>query len=240
VTPQWDTARTVYLWRNSAPRGQLFNRRDRRPPRSYPLSVTPPSDAATALVFDVAVERLLPDEDSRWELVQEATVAADVEFAGTIDAMEPSQFEGLDEAMRTTFSNGVVKWASGMSPLRVWFDAQHTNSIGAEDLAIGASVEVLFQGTLARRLDIWWPVPLARGNRDIGWVVAYEDEQLVTQAAEADGWEMRVSGNPTVALRAGEASTYWAGEFTVPLTISERGPVAPSKYWWRLEQFEPR
>jgi hypothetical protein len=44
---------------------------------------------------------------------------------------------------------------------------------------------------------------------------------------------MIVRGDPTVALRAGKAARYWAGEFTVPLSITEVETAAPRKYWWR-------
>ena len=44
---------------------------------------------------------------------------------------------------------------------------------------------------------------------------------------------MHVHGDAAIALRAGAASNYWAGEFTVPLTIREIERRAPRKYWWR-------
>jgi hypothetical protein len=53
---------------------------------------------------------------------------------------------------------------------------------------------------------------------------------------EANGddgrWQMRVRGDPTVALRAGDASSYWAGEFTMPLEVNEVETLAPPKDWW--------
>ena len=48
---------------------------------------------------------------------------------------------------------------------------------------------------------------------------------------------MRVRGDPAIALRAGAASSYWAGEFTVPLEVNEVGSTAPPKDWWvEIEQ----
>ncbi len=181
---------------------------------------------------------MLGDEPA-WEIAHEQTIELDVQFQGTLaETVTPAEHEGLDDAVRQVFANGVVKWESGRSPVRVFFDRQHTQRIGARDLVIGATVEILHEGRLARQLDLWWPVglgePFGQANGQVGWVVAFEDEQLVPHATSDGGWEMRVRSDPAVALRAGPGSTYWKGDFRVPLAVNTRSSEAPPKYWWRL------
>jgi hypothetical protein len=102
-----------------------------------------------------------------------------------------------------------------------------------DDTAFGASVEILRDDELARRLDLWWSTQPQPGGLNYGWLIVYENVPLLMQATEADGrWRMRVRGDPAIALRAGPASTYWAGEFTTPLVIEERNSLAPPQDWW--------
>jgi hypothetical protein len=94
-------------------------------------------------------------------------------------------------------------------------------------------VEILRDGALARRLDLWWSAQPEPGNDDYGWLVAYEDVPLLMEANDADDrWRMRVRGDPALALRAGSATTYWEGEFTVPLVVQDVQTSAPAKDWW--------
>ena len=238
LTPAWEPSEPITLWRDAARRGTgQRNTRDRPRGRSFPLVIAEPPNQPR-LDFDVVLERLLPGEDAEWEQIQAEVISVEVEFAGSLtDAFAPSVDEQLQEAMRSAFGLGVVKWIDGRSPVRVKFDARPTYRLGADDTVIGAAIDIMREGTLARRLEIWWA--LAPSDRNtMGWVVPYEDADLITAANASDGrWEMIVRGEPTIALRAGNAATYWAGEFTVPLSITEIETEAPRKYWWR-EQAE--
>ena len=234
LTPTWDPSEPITVWRDAAQRGNSQgNPRNRRQERPLPLVIAEPPNLPR-LDFDVVLERLVPGEDTQWEQVQAEAISVEVEFAGNLtDEFEPSLDEKLQEAMRSTFGLGVMKWTGGRSPVRVRFDPRQTEGLGSDDTLIGAAIEILREGTLARRLEIWWPVN-ASGRGNMGWVVAYEDEDLITEANDSDGrWQMIVRGDPTVALRAGKAARYWAGEFTVPLSITEVETEAPRKYWWR-------
>ena len=234
LTPAWEQSEPITLWRDAArtATGQ-GNARNRRQPRSFPLVIAEPPHQPR-LDFNVVLERLVPGEDAQWEQIQTEAISVEIEFAGSLsDAFEPSLDEQLQEAMRSTFGLGVVKWINGRSPVRVRFDPRHTYRLDSDDTVIGAAIDILREGTLARRLEIWWPLA-ASGRGDLGWVVAYEDEDLITAANGSDGrWEMLVRGDPAVALRAGTAAAYWAGEFKVPLSITEVETEAPRKYWWR-------
>lgn len=234
LRPGWNPSQPITLWRDAAPRvGAGPARRSLQRQRSYPLIIAEPPDLAR-LEFDVVLQRLAPGEASAWEEFQTESISVELELAGNLaETIQPSANDGLQAAMEAVFSQGVVKWTGGRSPVRVRFDPRHTYRIGADDTMVGAAVDILRDGTLARRLEIWWPLKPTPTNQ-VGWVVAYEDEDLITGAnADDELWQMHVHGDAAIALRAGTAAGYWAGEFTVPLTVSEPETHAPRKYWWR-------
>ncbi len=221
VTPAWDGAQPVTLLR-TPPDGR---------PATHPLVIEtrPPRGP---LEFGVRLERKLPGEGSAWDVVQQETFRLPVEFAGMVsEVIEPVRDKSLDEAVRSTFSQGVVKWSGGYSPVRVRFDPRRTFGLDP-GTGIGASVELLHDDTLARRLDMWWRVDRNRDGWGMGWLVAYEDIELLAGANAADGrWRLRVRSDPALALRAGEVVRCWEGEFTVPLRVEERTDDAPPKTW---------
>ncbi len=223
---------TITVRRDTA--GEFFTRRGMRSLRTrpFPLVLDPPP-APARLLFEVAVDRLLPEEGAQWEQVQVQTIACDVEVTGTLaETLRPAEDPALQDAVMAAFGRGVTRWASGRSPLRVSFDPRATIELGPPDTAVGAAVEILREGTLARRLEIWWP--LRPGSTVAGWLVAYEDEPLLREANSADGlWQMRVRGEPALALRAGQATSCWQGEFTVPLLVRDRQDQAPAPLWSR-------
>jgi hypothetical protein len=223
LAPKWDGAEPVTVVGSGI----------RRSPRSYPLVIERPRDSET-LDFDVVLERRLPDPDATWEHVQDQSISVTLALDGPIaEVLRPVESGDLQEAMVSAFSPGVTKWTGGRSPVRVRFDPRHTYVLALEDTAIGACVEILRDGELARRLDLWWSSRPLAGNANYGWLVAYEDVPLLMEANEADGrWQMRVRGDPAIALRAGAASSYWADEFTVPLEVNEVRTTAPTKDWW--------
>jgi hypothetical protein len=226
LEPGWDGAEPVTIVGSGV----------RRRPRPYPLVVEPPPGADT-IEFDVVLERRLPGAQDPWEHVQQQTISVPLDRKGPLlaEALQPSDHRGLLDAVRSTFDQAVVKWTGGPSPVRVRFDPRFTYGMMMDDTVFGASVEILRDDELARRLDLWWSTQPEPGDRNYGWLVAYENVPLLLQANEADGrWRMRVRGDPAIALRAGPASTYWAGEFTKPLAIDARPPSepAPPKDWW--------
>jgi hypothetical protein len=212
---------------------EFFTRRGMRSLRTrpFPLVLDPPP-VSGRMEFEVATDRLLPGEGSQWEQVQIETLGCDVEVAGTLaEALRPAGDPAMQEAVMAAFSRGVRRWASGRSPLRVTFDPRATYELGVPGTAVGAAVEILRAGTVARRLEIWWPL---RPGGGASWLVAYEDESLLREANSADGlWQMRVRGEPQLALRAGEVTSYWEGDFTVPLVVLESQDPAPARLWWR-------
>jgi hypothetical protein len=225
VSPKWDGAEPVTVVGSGV----------RRSPPSYPLVIERPRDSET-LEFDVALERQLPDEGATWEHIQNQTVRVPVALdAPMAEVLKPAESQDLHDAMMAALRPGATKWTSGRSPVRIRFEPRRTFVLGIEDTAIGARVEILRDGELARRLDLWWLSRPQLNSAPYGWLIVYEDVPLLMEANADDGrWQMRVSGDPTVALRAGTASNYWAGEFTVPLVVNEVTDTSlpPPQDWW--------
>jgi hypothetical protein len=223
LTPKWGGAEPVTIVASGASLR----------PRPFPLVIDPPPDAA-ALDFDLELERRLPSPQATWEHMQEVSISVPLALEGSLaEAMQPAEDEDLHDAVVSTFNQGVIKWTGGRSPVRVRFTPYLTRVPELEDTAIGACVEILRDGILARRLDLWWPARPGAYDEGVGWRVDYEDVELLMEANETDGhWQMRVRGDPAIALRAGAGTRYWAGEFTVPLTVNEVPTPAPAKDWW--------
>ena len=56
---------------------------------------------------------------------------------------------------------------------------------------------------------------------------------MLAEANDSDGrWSMIVRGDPTLALRAGEATHYWSGTMAIPLELANRKNPAPVRDWW--------
>ena len=219
------------VWEGAEP---LVLHRTHRIVRPYPLVLeNPPPDGAA--VFEAVIERRLAAPGSEWTRVSEQTIRVPLEITDPIEEiLVPADDHALDEAVVHAFSFSVVKWPSGRSPVRVRFDPRRTFRREFNDVAVGVSVELYRDHTLARRLDLWWLAGIhAPAARQTGWLVDYEDEPLLMEANDTDGrWSMVVRGDPAMALRAGDAARYWAGEFRVPLKVNHRKNPAPPKDWW--------
>lgn len=225
---------------DGAPPITVFRGGNTRNDSAFPVVVE--NTTESPLVFDMVLERRPPGTKSTWEQVESRRIEVPVEIDDStlVDTIEAVADERLDEALRATFSHGVVKWTSGRSPVRVRYDPRPTFGL-VTDTAIGVIIELLRDGVPARRLDIWWSLHPDRDRQDFGWEVVHEDVPTLLSATEADGrWKMRVRGDAATALRAGPAGRYWAGEFTIPMSIDDRDVPAPPKGWWREENATKR
>ena len=45
-------------------------------------------------------------------------------------------------------------------------------------------------------------------------------------------WTIHVKSDPKLALRAGNATKYWEGEFTIPMPVQLFSGNAPEPHWW--------
>ena len=222
------------------------NSRFRTPAYQLPIRALP--EGVTDVVVDLVVERKRPvviDDESDsanqtfsqvaqnvWEPVGKYSITVKVKTQGKLsDTLKPTESAFLDNAMRQALSGNVTKWSQGRSPVRVSIDAEQTRSAMPEGAAVGAIVELLYDGRVARRLDLWWTTGSSRFN----WEVVYEDEPLLRTATNKNGrWKMRVRGDAELALRVGDATTYWDGEFTIPMRVrNAQQKNAPPRPWWK-------
>jgi hypothetical protein len=205
----------------------VLHRSNGRTPTSYPLLVEIDSAAITrsAVEFDATLQRRR-SQGAPWEFVQRQTLSVPIHVDGALDAaLRPVRGDALDEAMRSAFARGVIKWSGGPSPLRVYFEPGATALPEFDDTAVGVRVEILFEDRVARRLDVWWEAGLlARSGREWGALVLHEELPLLALADESDGrWRL--------VVRGGKATRYWDGEITLPLKVEGRRRTAPEKDW---------
>ena len=202
----------------------------RRP--AYQLPIPPLTEDSAELVVELAIDRRrTADNETDWTPVGTYTVTVPLVRKGRLaDLLEPISGGLLEPAMGRALSGRVTKWQKGRSPVRVIVNAGQTNDPAIQGVAIGVIVELLCEGHVARRLDLWWPA----GARGIDWEVVYEDEPLLRTATGRDGkWQMRVRGDAELALRVPGATKYWAGQFTIPMQVRRaRQPEAPPRPWW--------
>ncbi len=199
---------------------------------AYQLPIPPLTQENSEVVIDLTIDRRrTAEEGAAWESVGTYTVTVPLVRKGRLDdLLEPVQGSAVDQVMRQALSGQVTKWDKGRSPVRVNVQARQTNNDVFQGIAVGAIVELLCDGQVARRLDIWWPA----GARGVDWEVVYEGEPLLGTASSRNGkWQMRVRGDAELALRVPGATKYWAGQFTIPMQVRRgRQAEAPPRPWW--------
>ncbi|MHC5024710.1 MAG: hypothetical protein ACYTGG_12530 [Planctomycetota bacterium] len=230
IAPRLEGAEPIVVTRSSR----------RRAWSDFPLPLPRLEESLDSVVFDVKVERRRSGTDDDWIESGNETITVPLRREGMLaDILEPVEDEDLTSAIRGTFRNGVVLWSNGPAPLRVYFTPQQTHSRQFDDIAIGAHVDVLRDGEIVRRLDIWWLAGDVDTERGVAYSATEYDREVLSEINEEDGrWMMRVTGDPALALRPGNASKYWSGSFTVPLKVTFSDNRAPPRWWSTLQDTE--
>jgi len=141
----------------------------------------------------------------------------------------------LDATIAQGFGNTVMWTGGGRSPVRFGINWPMTFGPAFNRTAVGACVELLHEGAVARRLNVWWigGSDITDQQRNYGFEINYENLDLLrTLAPDQDGWTLRVRGDPMLALRAGTPKQYWQGEINLPVNLRLSSRVAPPKMWW--------
>ncbi len=200
---------------------------------AYQLPIPPLTEDSTEVIVDLEIQRRRStDDNARWEPAGSFSISVPLIRKGRLaDLLEPVHDTTLDRVMTQALSGRVTKWEKGRSPVRVNIDAGRARDLAMDGLAIGVIVELVCDGQVARRLDLWWPVGASR----IDWDVVYEDDPLLaTASGRDDKWQMRVRGDAELALRVPGATKYWDGQFTTPMRVRPaRQTEAPPRPWWR-------
>lgn len=201
-----------------------------------PFSLQLPAGAQVTEI-DVTVERRGRDE--QWTAVHQASVPINIIDAPPMETvMEPVAYDALDDALRSAFDNGVVRWGGGMSPVRFRVNVPATIRAEFEGVAIGVKVELQYKDELARRLDLWWLAGLA-DDRHYNFEIAYENLALLNSLDEdSQNWTLTVTGDESIAHRAGPASKYWNNTVELPVVVTVQDGESPPRPWWTDEQVE--
>jgi len=185
----------------------------------------------------VLPEQMEQDKEPDWQTIATRTIALPARLQGELaDAAQPVEGADMTSDVAQFFDQGIVKWPTGSSPVRFQLAGPLPGrSASFNDVAIGVSVELLCDETVARRLNVWWLAGTgiqAQADRNYGFEVEFEDPKLLSQANETDGrWRLRIRGDPEIALRAGNAPKYWSGEVILPLRLQSRTGEAPPRAW---------
>lgn len=186
-----------------------------------------------------------------WETVGTFSSTLKVRIEGTLaDMAKPVSNQILDAQLAQVFGNAVRWTGGGRSPVRFGINAPATFTPEFNDIAIGVSVQLERHGEVARRLNLWWigGDNLNQEARNYGFEIDFEDLDLLRQLEDGsiddDGWQLRVTGDPMLALRAGgeksggksgektPAKRYWQGDFTTPINLRMSRGAAPPRMWW--------
>lgn len=227
---------------------EIFFRSGRRLPWSSLSFAVPGIDPGVEeVVFDVRVDRridasepseasaLAANDDARWRTMSEESISVPVRFVEPAQAvLEPDSSLDLTQAVVATFNWGVVKYAQGgPGPVRFYFNRSPTNRTDFEGAGIGVRIELMKGDLIARRLDMWWLAGSMANQNPVASAVVVEDPALLDQVDDGPGWTVRITGDPELAMRAGDATRYWSGQFHLPLSLRVRDQEAPELRWWR-------
>ncbi|HWB21036.1 MAG TPA: hypothetical protein VG711_12095 [Phycisphaerales bacterium] len=203
-------------------------------PNSASSSLTSPTDEdiPTNDPTDPPVAESLSDSNP-WQLAATLNLPLDLDIQSPRQlALAPAASDDLTAAMRKVFQAGVTKWPTGPSPVRFFFDPTATFTADFADTAVGVRLELRHNDALARRLDLWWIAGTQTTDRAFGWMASLEDIDLLSQLTPNDtAWSMTITGDPALALRAGSATKYWSGSFTLPVPVRSANAPAPPRAW---------
>ena len=201
--------------------------------RSYSVVVPPLTAGRHEVDVSFAIDRRA-NVDTPWRRAEERTVTIPITVDGTLaDTLEPVTGDEYDAVVRDVFRAGLVKYRAGSLPVRIGVNQPSSFVELFDDTAVGARVEVLRNGRLARMLDIWWAAGTTTRDRQNAWEVPWLDEELLGAPDRPDDeWVIHAYSVPELALRVKDVSRYWSGRITVPVRVGQgRRRTAPPRGW---------
>jgi len=200
--------------------------------RSYSLHLPPLPPGEHEVEIDLAIARRALGGDD-WIPAGALTVMVPVHIEeGAARDLEPVTDDALDAVIRRVFRQGLVKYEGGSLPVRVGLNARLTFADEFNDTAVAVRIDVLRNGEAGRRLDIWWKGGRRASDRQYAWEVpTWNDALLGAPLQDGEQWTLRVRGDRNLALRVDGVTRYWAGDVTVPVTVTARSEPAPSRGW---------
>ncbi|MDZ4831433.1 MAG: hypothetical protein SGJ09_14700 [Phycisphaerae bacterium] len=236
---------------------EVWGLRAGAPPRPLFLELAPQAPGEIERRVDVGVRtratdengKPLPDEtgDGAWSDERVVTIVVPLKPPLVTPALTPLKSEAADLVVGSVFSQGVIRWQTGVRPVAFWFDLQRTATPEFDGVLFGIEIELRENDFVRRSLRTWW----AGGPRGVVWraeIVREDLEALARLPADGAGWTVRVRSVEDVALRAlvpvrpaPDAATpadnpptkFWVGDITMPATITTRTGESPVRRWFR-------
>lgn len=219
--------------------------RVRRGPRpliqdALPLTLPDLPDDASGVEFEYRIERRHLEHDQSWVEVARGSRRATF-FQGDsalFEPLAPVSGESMNNAVQRTFTGEATRWKAGTLRFVVRFDPRQTATPAfAEGVAIGAKVEVLYNGEPLRTSRVWWMA--ASGREQLGVELPeFHNPALDTASIDEGEWSVRITGDPEIALRVSGARAYWDGIVEAPLTVIEAPGESPG-FDWFVETIAP-
>ncbi len=214
------------------PDGRTARFKHQRENRSrFPLAITLGDIAGTSQTRQIPVRVVTRNADGE---PKEHAIGIEITTdQQLIQPLEPrDSVEMQTVLLEQVFSHPITMASEGSPPWSMRFQPRATQREEAfDDVLVGLEVDLLHEGTLARRSWIWW------SNGESGWETIFENKRLLEQADELEGsWQLALSGRPEIAARAligrrNPSRSYWSGSCSKPIRImSRRGGMLPREW----------
>ncbi|MDG2031303.1 MAG: hypothetical protein P8J45_09895 [Phycisphaerales bacterium] len=197
----------------------------------FPLAITLGDIAGTSETSEIPVRIITRYADgASKEHVAGIEINTDQQLIETLEARDSVEMQTV--LLEQVFSHPISMAFEGSPPWSMRFQPRATRQEEAfEDVLVGLEVDLLHEGTLARRSWIWW------SDGASGWETIFENEALLERAVELEGsWQLSLTGRPEIAARAligreNPRTSYWGGSCSKPIRImSRRGGMLPREW----------
>ncbi len=138
------------------------------------------------------------------------------------DILKPVVTAAADSNIESLLQPVLARDSDGACLLRMRQVPWHIGS-GSDDWALGARAEILRDGRIAARGDVLYHMPSkgmhvsfagAYAHFDLEWLIPPPTPEQM----KSDAWLVRLRGDPDVAMRDLERTSYWSGTATRRLT----------------------
>lgn len=207
---------------------------------SFPLAVALGDIAGTSETREIPVRiitRNADGESSEYAIGIEITT--DQQLIEPLEARDSAEMQTV--LLERVFTHPISLASEGTPPWSMRFQPRATQQAESfQDVLVGLEVDLLHEGTLARRSWIWW------SDGASGWETIFENETLLERALELeDSWQLSLTGRPEIAARAligweNTATSYWGGSCSKPIQIMSRQGVMAPREWESIADDAPK
>ncbi|MCZ6837288.1 MAG: hypothetical protein O7G85_16050 [Planctomycetota bacterium] len=209
----------------------------RTPNTSYTILTPPLDESCSSIEIEITTSRRTVEIDDQWQHIDTSTILIPIQVAGRLETMiTPISGPSLDEAVKRSIS-GASRWTGGKRPLRMYVNPGQTAIADFNGIAIGFVAKLYRDDELMDTDHTWWMG--GRQVSDLGFGSWSDDptmKRLMNEDFNQGTWTVHVVSDAALAIRAGEATKYWKGEFTIPLRYREIPQNAPEPHWWQEEE----